>query len=220
MQKTEKAIIIGSSGLIGRELLDQILLCPDFEEVTLLNRSASGLHHPKLKEILVDFNQIEDFAEYIQGTVIFSCLGSTRNKSPDLATYRKIDHDYAINIAQIASKNGAEQFHLISSIGANASSDNFYLKMKGETERDLKKIPFKSIHIYQPSLLDGQRQEFRLLEKLSIHLMRLINPLLIGSLKTYQSIRVTVIASAMIKQAQQNKSGIFTYTSEQIKQLT
>lgn len=215
----KKAVLIGASGLVGNALLQQLLLHPQYQEILILVRGKLPLRHDKLKQEVINFDFLEDYAGLLHGDVVFSCIGSTKNKTPDLLSYKKVDHDYPLKFAEIASRNGVEQFHLISAIGANPAASNFYLRMKGETEKALQKLPFKSIFIYQPSLLDGERNEKRAFERLAIKVMRIINPLLVGRLKNYRSIKVADIASAMVETSISNKSGIFVYATEQIKTL-
>jgi uncharacterized protein YbjT (DUF2867 family) len=219
MQRTGKAIILGASGLIGRELLNQLIRHVSYTEIIVLVRQALDINHPKLKQVIVDFDNFQEEQHFVQADAVFCCIGSTRKKTPDLAAYNKVDHDYPLFIARIASQHGVPQFHLVSALGANPDSGNFYLRMKGKTEEDLKKNEFTTIHIYQPSLLDGERKESRPLEKVAIHFMRALNPVLVGSLKNYRSIKVSVIAAAMINNSLINSKGIFTHTSENIKKL-
>jgi len=148
-----KAVIAGASGLVGEHLLDILLQSPAYKEVTILVRRKLPLQSDKLKQVLVDFDKLPDYEAEINGHAFFSCLGSTRKKTPDLAIYRKIDHDCPLQLARIALKNGMEQFHLVSSMGANAASSNFYTKMKGETENDIKDAGLNCLHIYRPALL-------------------------------------------------------------------
>jgi uncharacterized protein YbjT (DUF2867 family) len=123
-------------------------------------------------------------------------------------------------LAGIALKNGVGQYHLVSAIGANANSSNFYTKMKGETEDDIIKVGLNSLHIYQPSLLAGRNKNQRLGERIANAVMKIINPLLLGGLKKYRSIPAATVAIAMYKQSLKNKTGVFTYTSDKIKQLS
>lgn len=215
----EKAILIGANGLIGQELLKQLIAHSQYQEIIVLVRKLLPLQHEKIKQIIVDFDVIDQYTDLIYGDVIFSCLGSTKKKTPNLKDYQKIDHDYPLNIAKIAFKNGIEQFHLVSAIGADSTSSNFYLQMKGKTEVDLKRIGFKSTYIYQPSLLDGERKEKRPLERFTIKLMRIINPLLTGSLKNYRSIKASTVASAIVNASIINQIGLFIYPTEQIKKI-
>jgi len=215
-----KAVLAGASGLIGSNLL-QILLHGDYcDEVVILVRQMLAVEHIKLTQIQVDFDHLKDHAGSITGHAIFCCLGSTKKKTPDLAVYRKVDHDYPLALAQIALKNGVGQYHLVSALGANAGSSNFYTKMKGETENDIKSIGLPCLHIYRPALLTGERTEFRLAERIFTPIMKLIDPLLIGHLKKYRSIPAAAVASAMYNQSMNNERGVFIHPSDQIKQLS
>ena len=217
MNKT--AIIIGASGLIGRELLALLLEQKEFENVKIFVRKSIGVKHIKLTEIITDFSSLQSISKSINGDVIFCCLGSTKSKTPDLSDYKKIDHDYPLFFAKEGIKNGLGQFHLVSALGANAKSSNFYTKMKGETEDKLKHLSIPSIYIYQPSFLSGNRTENRPLEKVALFIMKLIDPLLVGNLKKYQSINAITVAKAMINESIKNKKGIFVHKSDQIKEL-
>ena len=215
----KRAIIIGASGLIGKELLTLLLNHEEFESIKVYVRKPLNIQHQKLTEIITDFSKMQELSNSIDGDVIFCCLGSTKSKTPDLNDYRKIDHDYPLFFAKEGLKNGMSQFHLVSALGANAKSSNFYTKMKGETEDELKHLSIPSIYIYQPSFLSGNRTEKRPLEKVVLFIMKLIDPLLIGNLKKYQSINAITVAKAMIDESIKNKKGIFVHKSDQIKEL-
>ena len=215
----KKAIIAGASGLIGSLLLDIILQRSEYDEVLILVRKELPLQHIKLKQQVVDFDRLTEYSASLTGDVIFSCLGSTQKKTPDLTVYRKIDHDYPLHLAEIALKNKIGQFHLVSSLGANPAASNFYLKMKGETEADIKKVGLHSLHIYQPAFLTGDRKEKRQGEGFLLGLMKIIDPLLIGGLKKYRSIPAKTVAMAMHNESLINQAGIFIHPSDKIKQL-
>ena len=215
----KKAIIAGASGLIGSLLLDIILQRSEYDEVLILVRKELPLQHIKLKQQVVDFDRLTEYSALLTSDVIFSCLGSTQKKTPDLTVYRKIDHDYPLHLAEIALKNKIGQFHLVSSLGANPAASNFYLKMKGETEADIKKIGLHSLHIYQPAFLTGDRKEKRQGEGFLIGLMKIIDPVLIGGLKKYRSIPAKTVAKAMYNESLINQAGIFIHPSDKIKQL-
>ncbi|MNL14010.1 Semialdehyde dehydrogenase, NAD binding domain [compost metagenome] len=214
-----EAIITGATGLIGSNLLDRLLDHPDFTKVTAIVRIEIPKQHPKFQQLVVDFDHLENHQQHIKADVVFCALGTTKSKTPDENQYRKVDYQYPLDIAFIAQQNGASQYHLVSAMGANVKSSIFYSRLKGEVERDLKTIPFKAVHIYRPSLLDGNRKESRTAEGFMIGLMRLLNPLLIGPLKKYRSIRIEKVASAMLKQSLKQHSGIFTYNSDEIEKL-
>ncbi|MEN0054455.1 MAG: NAD(P)H-binding protein [Mucilaginibacter sp.] len=214
-----KAIIAGSSGLIGSKLLDILLQEAFYDEVLILVRKELPLKHHKLTQLVVDFNRLDTNKDHLTGHALFCCLGTTKAKTPDKAVYRAIDHDYPLQLAQFAHQNGMEQYHLVSSIGANAASSAFYLKTKGETENDLQKVGLPALYIYRPSLLTGDRQEKRVMEKIITALYIIINPLLFGGLKKYRSIPAATVAAAMCRQSIQNTKGLFIYESDKIKQL-
>jgi uncharacterized protein YbjT (DUF2867 family) len=216
---SKKAILLGASGLIGSNLLAQLLNNPNYSEVLAIGRKTLNIEHPKLKELIVDFDHIDQYSANVKGDVVFCCLGTTNGKTPDKVQYKKIDYQYPLDIGSIAQNNGATAYHLVSSMGADINSSLFYPKTKGEVERDLKAIPFKSIYIYRPSLLDGDRKEKRSAEKIMIGLMRFLNPILIGGLKKYRSIKIETVASAMLKESLTDKKGVFIYSSDQIEAL-
>ncbi len=216
----KKAIIVGASGLIGSKLLDILTAKHDYTEiVSVSRRKKRTADNRRLTQVIINFNHLADHADVIKGDVLFCCLGTTKNKTPDPAEYRKIDHDYAVQLAQIAMRNGIKQFHLVSSLGANERSSSFYLKLKGETEADIIKVGLESLHIYQPSLLTGNRKKPGLGERIATLVFKLINPLLFGGLAKYKSIPATTVAIGMYKQSLKSTPGVFTYTSDIIKQL-
>lgn len=214
-----KAVIAGASGLVGSLLLEYLLNHPDYKEVLVLVRRKLNTEHKKLRQLIVDFDRLTDYESDITGHALFCCLGTTKSKTPFSKDYRKIDHDYPVQLAKIAAKNSIQQFHLVSALGANAKSSIFYNQLKGETEQDIKQVDIPAIYIYQPSLLTGNRKEKRLAERFATSLFKVIDPLLTGSLNKYKSIAADTVARAMLKQSLKNNSGIFTYPSDQIKNL-
>ncbi|GAA4337689.1 oxidoreductase [Mucilaginibacter gynuensis] len=214
-----KAIIAGASGLIGSYLLNLLLQHADYDEVVILVRKELPVQHKKLLQVVVDYDDLSAHKQLITGHVVFCCLGTTKAKTPDESEYRKIDHDYPLLLAQLAANNGVKHYHLVSAIGADSKSGNFYLKTKGEAEEGIFKTNIASRHIYQPSLLTGDRKEPRLAEKIFTVLMKVFNPLLIGGLKKYRSILALTVAQAMVNQSLNNEEGVFIHPSDKIKQL-
>jgi uncharacterized protein YbjT (DUF2867 family) len=215
---TKKAIIVGATGLIGSRLLKILLANHTYGEVLVIGRKKIRTKDTKLTQLVVEFEHLDHYAASITGDVLFCCIGTTRHQTPDKAEYRKIDHDYPLALAEIAVRNGIEQYHLVSAIGANAKSSRFYPRIKGETEEDIKNTGLKSLHIYQPSILIGRRKKIRLLESLAIAVITIVSPVLIGSLRKYRAIKATTVAAAMFKLSLKYKPGVFTYTSDIIKQ--
>ena len=216
---SSKAIIIGGSGLIGNEVLQQLCASKHYNEIISITRRPLGIYDKKIREIVVHVDHLDSIEKEIDGDVIFSCLGTTRSKTPDSNEYQKIEKDYTLTIAKIGLRNQVRQFHYVSSLGANKSAKNAYLKLKGEVEDQLERLPFSAMHIYQPSYLTGQRSENRIDDQIMNPLMRLVDPLLFGSLAKYKSIPATFVAWAMINQSLKNNNGTFIYPSNIIRQL-
>jgi len=213
------AVLIGSTGLVGQHLLEQLCGCQEYKSVILFVRRPTGNTHPKVKEIVVDFDNLENYKEYLKGDVVFSCLGTTRAKTPELKNYYKIDYEYPVKIAWLAAENKVPQFHIISSLGAAEKSSNYYLKIKGETEINISVIKFDSTHFYRPSVLEGKREEKRAMEQLGLIAMKVANPFLLGSARKYRSIAAEDVAKAMLTQSLKHLQGTFYYESDEIQAI-
>lgn len=214
-----RAILVGASGLVGSELLSELIASSHISNILLISRKHLSIDNPNVRQLILNFDHFEEHLNEIEGDILFSCIGTTKSKTPDASNYRKIDYEYPLSLARLALKKGILQFHLVSSIGADASSGTFYLKLKGELENELKKSGLPSLHIYQPSFLTGKRSEMRLSDKIISPIMRLMNPILTGPLKKYRSISAKTVAKAMLNQSLKDLKGTFTYSSLQIEQL-
>lgn len=212
MSKT--ALVLGSSGLIGSLLLEKLFNHPDYSTIVTIVRKPQQINHPKLIEIVTDFNLEINLDEIQQIDSIFSCLGTTRKKTPDLDAYHKIEVDIPNQFAKLGNQKGLTRFHYISAVGANANSSNFYLKMKGEAEETLQKNTIKQLFLYRPSLLIGNRAEYRLAENISAKVFPLINIFLRGNLSKYKSIEAEKVAQSLIENdlhSTSNKVSILHY---------
>jgi len=214
-----QVILVGASGLIGSHLLTSLIESAEISRILLILRRPLNITNPKVRELIVNFDELEQYASEIKGDIIYSCLGTTTAATPDSNLYRKIDLEYPLNLARIGAENGIRQFHLVSSMGANVNSSSSYLKLKGELEEKLKELSLESLHIYQPSLLTGNRREYRLGEKIAAPIFKLIEPLLIGPLKKYRSIKAEIVARAMLNQSLKEIKGTLIYPSIQIQEL-
>ncbi len=208
----KKALLFGATGLIGGHLLHELLDSPVYCNVTAVVRRDTGIRHPKLTQLFSDLQSIKEIEERVSVNDVFCCIGTTRKKTPDLKDYYRIDHDYPVAAAKVAKATGAEAFVLVSAVGANAGSANFYLRIKGETERDAVAEGPARVYIFRPSLLTGDRTEKRWTETVSAGLFKLINPLLIKKLSKYRSIPATSVAKAMRRAAEQGaRQGVYVY---------
>lgn len=197
----QRGIVLGATGLIGEQLVRELLNDDSFEQIRLLVRRPINLIDRKLEVEIVDFDDLAALRTKLgAGDCIFCCVGTTQKKvKGDKAAYRKIDFDIPVNVAKMAKDAGFNKFMLVSSVGANAQSNNFYLKLKGEVEKAIADQKFEAFHVFRPGMLLGQRKEFRLGELLGKGVMNALQFLLIGSLRKYRGIHASVVATAMVK---------------------
>lgn len=193
------AIVIGATGLVGAALTRQLLDHPDYSAVVVFTRRTTGITHEKLTENLVDFNHISDWSPRIKGDVLFSAMGTTLNKAGNKAAQWTVDYTYQLGVASAAASNGIPCFVLISSAGASENSMIFYSRMKGEIDREARKLPFERIRIIKPGILSGQRNETRPMEALSIRMMEVFGK--IPFIRRYRPYPATTVAKAMINAA-------------------
>jgi len=192
------AILLGATGLTGGILLQMLLNDPRYEKIILFSRSSVKIKNRKIEEHLVDLFQLEEYKEQFKADQVFCCIGTTKSKTPNEETYRKIDYGIPVTAAKLSKENGISTFAVISSLGANPDSRMFYNKIKGEMQRDVLARKIKNTYIFQPSLISGDRDEKRFFENFAKQAMKLLNYALIGPLKKYRSIHPEIIASAML----------------------
>jgi uncharacterized protein YbjT (DUF2867 family) len=197
------ATIIGATGLIGSYLLEQLLVDEYFSTIRILIRRPLDINHPKLEKKIVDFTDAENFRLALDGSdVVFCSIGTTQKKvKGNKEAYREIDYDITVNAAKFCKLNGCETFVFVSSVGANSLSNNFYLKLKGEIEEAVNAVGLKSVHIARPSLLLGNRKEFRLGDKIAQWVMPIFSFLLP---KKYRPVKAEDVARAMVKMAKKD----------------
>jgi len=214
MNKT--ALIAGASGLTGGYLLTQLLDAPEYSSVIAYVRKSSGLTHPKLKEIVVDWETLQ---EPVAAEDVFCCLGTTIKKAGSQEAFRRVDYNYPLQLAQLQFRGGSQQFLLVSAMGADAKSAIFYSRVKGELENALQSIGYKSLHIFRPSFIAGLRKESRPGERIGLAIFSILAPLFMGPLKKYAPIQAENIARAMLRTAQKNEPGMKVYDSAVTNEL-
>ena len=192
-----KAIITGASGLVGNLILREVINDNDFSEVRIFVRKPTGIISPKLKEFVDPLKDISALSSEIQGDVLFNALGTTIKKAGSQEEQQRIDRDLPVAFAKIASANGVKIMLNVSSVGANLNG-GFYLKTKAEMENGTTKFFPNSVFHFRPGLLAGNRKEFRPAEKIASGVMKIIDPILTGSLKKYRSMPVGKLAKAMV----------------------
>lgn len=208
------AILLGATGLVGDYLLRQLLLDDRFTAVKVLARRSTGYQNPKLTEHIVDFHQPQQWSNLLTGDVLFSMLGTTLRQAGSQAAQYEIDYTYQYQVAQAAAEHSVETYVLVSSAGADAESLVFYSRMKGELERDVKKLPFRRIRILQPGMLAGPRKEPRTGERLGLVLGSLISQ--VPVLRQYRPIHGRTVAQAMINAALDETPGVQTISLEEV----
>jgi len=217
----QTAVVIGGTGFIGELLLNELLCDKQFESVRALVRRHAGAPHPKLEAQIVDFNNLEEFKQKLgSADCLFCCVGTTRKKvKGNKAAYRKVDFDIPLHAAQFAKAAGFKSFLMVTAVGANAKSGNFYLRLKGEVENAVEAAGVVSLHIFQPSMLMGARDEFRLGEKIGKALMKIASFMLQGSLRKYRGIEGSTVAKAMVKAAKIGGEGKHVYLYDDMIKL-
>tara|TARA_R110000850_G_scaffold271031_2_gene404729 strand:- start:120127 stop:120780 length:654 start_codon:yes stop_codon:yes gene_type:complete len=198
MNKT--AIILGATGLTGGILLNLLLKDARYKKIKLFSRNTVGISSPKLEEHLMDLFELQKHKEIFQADEVFCCIGTTKSKTPDNETYKKIDYGIPFAAAKLCKENNINTFIVISAMGANTDSKVFYNKTKGEMERDVLKQNIKNTYILQPGLISGDRDEKRIGESIAKFFFKILNPIIP---KDYRVISPETIAKAMVVLANQ-----------------
>lgn len=200
-----RAVIVGASGLVGSHLLELLLQNDHFEEIRSFSRKKLDITHPKLLQFEIDFERLTDYSEQFSGNILFCCVGTTIKKAGSKEKFQRIDYEIPVRLAQIAAQNHFDTLIVISSLGANHDSSNFYLKTKGKMQQSVENQNIPRKIFIQPSLLLGERTEFRFGERSGEIVLRIFGFLLIGGLRKYRAIHAGDVAQAMINISLDNK---------------
>ena len=205
------SIIAGSTGLIGGNVIE-VLSTKKQSVIALTRRSIPNLP-PEITEMIIDFDAFEKNGSLPSCNNIFICLGTTIKTAGSKENFKKVDINYCLSIAKKAKEAGAETLSLVSSVGANSSSKNFYLKTKGELEEALQELGFLTVNIFRPSFLVGERSEKRLAEKIAIKLAKILDLFLIGSASKYRSVKAESLAKTIVSKVD-SKPGVNYFYSD------
>jgi uncharacterized protein YbjT (DUF2867 family) len=216
------ATIIGATGLTGNHVVEILVKDHTYDIIRLLVRRPVQSKGFKTEIKLIDFSDYESMRLGIEGSeVVFCAVGTTQKKvKGNKDEYRKVDYDIPIRAARVCKDAGCEKFIIVSSAGADPESRNFYLQLKGEVERDLKVSGVRSIHVMQPGMLLGKRNEKRMLEKSGQTLMKAFSRLMKGSLNKYRPIDSREVAAAMLACSKLDEPGFFIHQYEDMKKLS
>ncbi|PKO96327.1 MAG: hypothetical protein CVU12_05900 [Bacteroidetes bacterium HGW-Bacteroidetes-7] len=198
----KRAVVFGATGLVGKEVVKQLLTNEIFTSVTSVVRRDPGISNPKLKVLtLADFSTIDFFAENLVADVYFICIGTTIKKAGTKESFFHTDHDIPLKIAHLAERLKIPVVSVISSIGAKSTSSNFYLSTKGKMEQSVREAFSGNLQIVRPSLLLGKRDEFRFGEQVGTFIFKAVSWLFVGPLKKYKGIKASDVAAGMISTA-------------------
>jgi uncharacterized protein YbjT (DUF2867 family) len=211
------ALVVGATGLVGGHVIDFLFERESWSRVIVLARRSLGRTHPKLEEHLVDFERLDAHRESFAGAEdVFACLGTTKKAAGSDERRRRIDHDYTVEAARLAHEVGASRLALVSSVGASESASSFYLRVKGDTERDVRALGYDQLVIAQPSFLQGDRAEDRPGEAVGIAVSRVLSRAMIGPLRTYRPIDARVVAAALVNGLSRDEPGVRVLTYDDL----
>ncbi|PKF86374.1 oxidoreductase [Bacillus sp. BA3] len=219
MMINKTALILGATGVVGTQLVKQLSNSKIYSEIHLLTRREMKFTEPKCTGHVVDFDNLSQYAYLFNVTDVFICLGTTIKKAKSKESFRKVDYDYIIEAAKMAKTSNVEKLLVITAMGANSKSKFFYSRVKGDLEGTLQRLEMNTVHIFRPSLLLGEREEFRAGEKISGLLSTFVKFVFVGPLRPYRAIEANKVAAAMYAAAQTTAKGYHFYNSHEIEKL-
>jgi uncharacterized protein YbjT (DUF2867 family) len=218
-KKSKSALLVGASGLVGGHCLLYLLEEPSYTKVIVLVRKPLIIVHDKLVQHVIDFSELETLGECLTAEDVYCCLGTTIKKAGTQEAFRKVDFDYPIKLAALTQHCGADQFLIVSSLGADPHSRIFYNRVKGDMEEAIRKMQFMAFHVFRPSLLLGERKEHRAGEKVGAVAMTALKPAMIGPLRKYRAIQARDVAKVMVRVAQMDLLGVNIFESQRIQEI-
>lgn len=214
------SLVMGATGLVGRQVTLELLNRDHISEVRLLVRRPLDVVHPKLSVIETDWDKLNQYEAAFEGVhSVFSCLGTTIKKAGSQQQFRKVDLDYVLAGARLAKQAQVRQFLAVSSIGADPKAKVFYSRVKGEMEEALCSLQFPGLHLFRPSLLLGSRSERRLGEDVASMFMTKLDFIFKGRLASYRAVPASKVAKAMVNISMTHTRGNHVYPNEVIHVL-
>jgi uncharacterized protein YbjT (DUF2867 family) len=208
-----KALVIGATGAVGKDLIDQLLKDDAFQSIIAFVRRPLAVENPKLTVHIIDFDHPEQWQNLLQGDVLFSCLGTTIKAAGSQEAQWKVDYTYQYEAAKAACANGVEAYALVSSIGASPKAKFFYTRMKGELEEAVKKLGFPACFILQPPSLVRKGSD-RFGEKAGVVALKAFNA--IGLMRAYKPMPTEEVAAAMVRLVKSGRRATETIVAQDI----
>jgi uncharacterized protein YbjT (DUF2867 family) len=205
------ALLAGATGLVGSHVLELLLADNEWARVVTAGRRTTPQRHDKLEQRVIDVGAIEALGDLPHADDVFCCLGTTIKQAGSRQAFRRVEHDFVVGLARAGLRVGATQFLLVSAIGADPESRVFYSRVKGEAEAAVRKLPYRALQIIRPSLLLGERAEFRLGEHIAMAGAPLLQLFLVGRLRRYRPIQASDVARAMVRVAREAPRGPNVY---------
>ena len=205
--KGRSALVMGATGLVGRHCLDLLLADEAYATVHVVGRRSLERTDPKLVEHVIDLTTLEEHAGLFGVNDVFCCLGTTIRKAGSQEAFLQVDVEYPATAARLATDAGADQFLVVSALGADAQSRIFYNRAKGEMEAKVRRMPLQAVWVVRPALLLGDRAETRIGERVAEWLLRPFGPMMVGRLRRYRPVHARQVASAMVSLAKENGTG-------------
>jgi uncharacterized protein YbjT (DUF2867 family) len=212
------AVVAGATGLVGRYLLEVLLEDSFYDQIVTLVRRPLERFERKLEQRIVNFEDLRA-PDLAGATHLFCCLGTTMKKAGSRTAFRRVDYDYPLMFARLGQEAGARRLMLISSVGADPAAGSFYLRVKGELERDLEPLDFEATHIFRPAVLLGARQEERPGEQWAARLSRAFEWMMAGGLSKYRPMPAGLLAAAMAAAGERGEPGRHVHHYAQIARL-
>jgi uncharacterized protein YbjT (DUF2867 family) len=212
------AIIAGATGLVGQSCVRRLSSDPTYSQVVALVRKRSLATTANLIERVVRFDSL-DLSDIAPGADVYCALGTTIRIAGSQPAFRHVDFGYVVELARKSAESGARQFAVVSSVGADASTRNFYLRTKGDMEAAISSMPFHAVHIFRPSLLLGNRPQPRPGERIAIALAAPLKFTLVGTLRKYRAIEADTVAAAMIAACREAAPGVHVHHYDDMRKL-
>lgn len=208
---TRTALIAGSTGLVGHDLLQRLLFDPAYTSVRALTRRPLALKHDSLQELQTDFSALGTLGASLQVDDVFCCLGTTLRAAGSRAAFEDVDYRMVVDLARATRDAGAHQFIVVSAVGASTHSPAYYNRVKGRMEAAVSALGFSAVHIVRPSLLLGERSEKRPSEAFAQKASPYLAPLLAGPLQRYRPVAAEDVAESMLRLALRGEHGVHVH---------